>query len=78
MQVGALDEKQTKTAYVDPGYYEEPSKSPLTAFIESNANKAKKTDSKKPIVGPGQAKAKKLADQPQPKKDSPIEHFQTN
>jgi hypothetical protein len=44
--------------FVDPGYYQEPPKSELGNFIESNANKAKKPEGKRPIIGPGQLKAK--------------------
>jgi hypothetical protein len=46
-----------KTLFVDPGYNDDP-KSVIGNFIQSNANKGKKTDNKKVIIGPGQAKQK--------------------
>ena len=41
--------------FVDPGYNDDP-KSLMKNFIDSNANKVKKPENKKVIIGPGQKK----------------------
>ena len=51
---GSVSE-EIKTVFVDPGYNDEP-KSLLGNFIQSNANKGKKVETKKAIIGPGQSK----------------------
>ena len=49
--------EESKPTFVDPGYNDDP-KSQMSNFISENANKTKKTDNKKVIIGPGQAKNK--------------------
>ncbi len=44
---------------MDPGYNDDP-KSNMSNFLQSNANKEKKNDNKKVIIGPGQAKSKQV------------------
>ena len=63
--------EHSKPVFVDPGYYQEPSKSQMSSFLDKNVNKAKKIPTKKVIIGPGQAKAKIVE-----KKKSDSQHYQ--
>ena len=49
--------EEPKQTFVDPGYNDDP-KSQMSNFISENANKTKKAENKKVIIGPGQAKNK--------------------
>ncbi len=49
--------EEKKTNFVDPHYNDQPVKSNMAAFLHENANKGKKEEVKRPIIGPGQAKA---------------------
>ena len=49
--------QETKPTYVDPGYNDDP-KSLMSNFLNENKGKNKKTQQKKVIIGPGQAKNK--------------------
>ena len=53
----AEQEEQVKPVFVDPGYNDDP-KSKISNFIQENANKTKKVEQKKVIIGPGQMKTK--------------------
>ena len=57
-QVGKVTEVPEKQLFVDPGYHQEPSKSSISSFLELAASKQKKSEGKKPIIGPGQLKSK--------------------
>ncbi len=60
--IGIADVPQEQTedqkqVFVDPGYNDDP-KSKISNFIQQNAHKQKKAETKKVIIGPGQSKPK--------------------
>jgi hypothetical protein len=52
-----FEQEEVRQVFVDPGYNDDP-KSKISNFIQENANKTKKVEQKKSIIGPGQMKQK--------------------